>query len=92
MKILSSLTAAVTIGISLIAATSAKAETTYLVIGTWTQIAGKKLGTYATSSPNLTVIPMKSTEQCETSGMQIIEDVYKPVHGMDGHWTCVEGK
>ena len=92
MRILSSLTAAIAIGTSFIAATPAKAETTYLVIGTWTQIAGKKLGTYATSSPNLTVIPMESTEQCETSGMQIIEDVYKPVHGMDGHWTCVEGK
>ena len=92
MRILSSLTAAVTIGASLIAASPAKAETTYLVIGTWTQIAGKKLGTYKWAAPNLTVIPMDSKEQCEASGSQIIEDLYKPVHGMDGQWTCVAGK
>ena len=42
MRLISSITAAITIGISLIAATPAKAETTYLVISTWTQVAGEK--------------------------------------------------
>ena len=92
MRLISSITAAITIGISLIAATPAKAETTYLVISTWTQVVGEKLGTYRYAAPNLTVISMDSTKQCEASSEQIIEDLYKPVLGMDGQWTCVAGK
>ena len=75
MRLISYITAAITIGISLIAATPAKAETTYLVISTWTQVAGNKLGAYKYAAPNLTVIPTDSTKQCEASGEQIIEDL-----------------
>ena len=35
---------------------------------------------------------MDSTKQCEASSEQIIEDLYKPVLGMDGQWTYVAGK
>ena len=93
MRILSSLTAAIAIGASLIAATPAKAATTYLVLGTYKQPhMGSKPQVAKHSSPSVQIIPMESLEQCEAAGNQIAEDIYKPIWQFDGRWTCVEGK
>ena len=93
MKILSSLTAAIAIGASLMAATPAKAETTYLVLGIYKQPhVGSKPQVAKSSSPSIQIIPMESVEQCEAAGNQITEDLYKPIWQFDGRWTCVEGK
>ena len=92
MKIHSSLTAAIAIGSSLIAATPAKAETTYLVIGLYTQDAGSQPKLHRQSGPNMKVIPMESVEQCEAAGAQIRKEVFNKVKYYDGQWTCVAGK
>ena len=94
MKILSSLTAAIAIGASLMmAAPPAKAETTYLVLSTYKQrkLTSKPQVDISTS-PSIQIIPMESVEQCEAAGIQITEDLYKPIWQFDGRWTCVEGK
>ena len=92
MRILSSLTAAIAIGTSLIAATPVKAETTYLVIGLYTQDAGSEPKLHRQSGPNMKVIPMESVEQCETAGSHIAEEIFDMVKYYDGQWTCIQGK
>ena len=92
MRLISFITAAITIGISLIAATPAKAETTYLVIGLYTQDVGKEPKLHRQSGPNMKIIPMESTEQCETAGAHITEEIFNKVKYYDGQWTCIVGK
>jgi len=86
------ITAAIALGMSFIGAIPAEAGTTYLILGTWTQGVGGKPIVYESSSPNLTVIPMESIEQCEATGSKIMKDIYKPIWRFDGRWTCIEGK
>ena len=76
-----------------LAAPIVKADTTYLVLGTYSQPHGTGKPMVAQySSPSVQVIPMESIEQCETAGRQITNTVYKPIWYFDGRWTCVEGK
>ena len=92
-NLLTTLTAVMAIGGSLIAAEPAQAETTYLVLGTYKQPhSGSKPQVAKSSSPSIQIIPMISMEQCEAAGKQITEDLYKPIWQFDGRWTCVEGK
>ena len=91
MRILSSLTAAIAIGASLMATTPAKAQTTYLVIGLYTQDAGSQPKLHRQSGPNMKVIPMESVEQCEVAGDQIRKEIFNKVKYYDGQWTCIQG-
>lgn len=72
---------------------AAKADSYYLVLGTYKQPDGSgkpRVAQY--SSPSIAVIPMKSLEQCELAGQQIKKDIYEPIWFFDGRWTCIEGK
>lgn len=91
-NLLTTLTAAMAIGGSLIAAAPANAESYYLVLGSYMQNSSGKPRVAQYSSPSVQVIPMVSLEQCESAGEQIAEEIYKPIWYFDGRWTCVEGK
>lgn len=69
------------------------AGTTYLVIGSYRQAdaTGKPYVSLQTN-PDVQVIPMESTEQCEVAGERIATEIFKPIWMFDGRWTCVEGK
>jgi len=74
-------------------APAAEAATTYLVLGTYKQLelrSKPQVSPY--SSPSIQILPMESIDQCETSGRQITEEIYKPIQFFDGAWTCIEGK
>ena len=51
--------------------TSGRPIITYLVIGLYTQDAGKEPKLHRQSGPNMKIIPIESTEQCETAGAHI---------------------
>ena len=92
MRRLFPIATAVAIGASLVSAMPAKAETTYLVIGLYTQDAGSEPKLHRQSGPNMKVIPMESIEQCEAAGSHIAEEIFNKVKYYDGQWTCIEGK
>ena len=92
MRILPLLIPVITFSGSLLGSMPVSAGTTYLVYGTYTQIGGAKPQISVYSAPNLQIIPMESVEQCEAAATQIHKDIYKPVWGFDGRWTCIEGK
>ena len=74
-------------------ASPAKADSYYLILGSYKQSDGSGKPRVATSSsPSVTVIPMTSLEQCELAGEQVKKDIYEPIWFFDGRWTCVEGK
>lgn len=92
MRIVSSLTAAIALMASLMAATPAKADTIYLVVGTYNQYGGGKPRIDGESSPSMTVIPMQTTEQCELAGEALQAEIFQGIKYFDARWTCVEGK
>ena len=73
-------TAPMAIGGSFMSAAPAKAETTYLVLGTHKQPhSASKPQVAKSSSPSIQIIPIISMEQCEAAGNQITEYLYKPI-------------
>ena len=87
-----SILAAITITISLLTPTQAKADETYwLVIGTYRQGPGGRPEVSGITSPSVYAIPMMTLDQCKSAGKQISTQIYKPVWQFDNRWTCVAG-
>ena len=70
----------------------AKAESFWLVIGSYRQGPGGKPVVSGITSPSLFAIQMETYEQCVAAGRKISNDIYKPVWNFDNRWTCVTGK
>tara|TARA_Y100001968_G_scaffold331561_1_gene386644 strand:+ start:1252 stop:1524 length:273 start_codon:yes stop_codon:yes gene_type:complete len=71
-----------------------KAETIYLVLGTYKQHTVKKeprLDTQ-TGSPSIQIIPMESLAQCNAAGEDLMENLYKPIKFFAGGYRCIKGK
>ena len=67
---------------------SAKASY-WLVIGTYRQGPGGSPEVSGITSPSLHSIPMNDLDTCKKAGIQITNEIYKPVWQFDSKWTCV---
>ena len=63
----------------------------WLVIGTYRQGPGGRPEVSGITSPSLHSIPMDDLDSCEKAGLEITENIYKPVWQFDSRWTCVKG-
>ena len=63
----------------------------WLVIGTYRQGPGGRPEVSGITSPSLHSIPMDDLYSCEKAGLEITENIYKPVWQFDSRWTCVKG-
>ena len=63
----------------------------WLVIGTYRQGPGGRPEVSGITSPSLHSIPMNDLDSCEKAGLEITENIYKPVWQFDSRWTCVKG-
>ena len=61
----------------------------WLIIGTYRQGPGGRPEVSGITSPSLHSIPMKSLDACKEAGMQITNQIYKPVWQFDSKWTCI---
>ena len=69
-----------------------KADTYWLVIGSYRQGPGRRPEVSGITSPSIYAIPMETFEQCKSAGEKISERIYKPVWQFDNRWTCILGK
>ena len=61
----------------------------WLVIGTYRQGPGGRPEVSGITSPSLHSIPMSDLDTCKKAGLQITNQIYKPVWQFDSKWTCV---
>ena len=61
----------------------------WLIIGTYRQGPGGRPEVSGITSPSLHSIPMKDLDTCNKAGVQITNEIYKPVWQFDSKWTCI---